>query len=112
MAADETVSDFVGARVRELRKSHGWDVAELADRCARRGRPELTANALYSIESGRRKDGERTRQITVDELVVLADVFGRRVEDLLFGASDEAAPATGETARLVRAIAARFGIEP
>jgi len=82
------VSDFVGDRVRQLRKSHGWNMEELADRCVRAGRPELTANALWLLEGGRRKDDERTRQVTVDELVALAGAFGRSTEDLLFAPDD------------------------
>lgn len=84
-----TASDIVGARVRDLRKRCRWNMDELAERCARAGRPELTANALYFLESGRRKDGDRTRNITVDELLVLADVFGLKVDDLLPGSPDD-----------------------
>jgi len=79
-----TVSDVVGDRVRARRKAYRWKVQKLAELCAQAGRPELTANALYLLEGGRHKGGRRTRQITVDELVVLADVFGCPVEDLLF----------------------------
>lgn len=44
----------------------------LAAECKRLGMPSLTASALTNIESGRKQDNVRRRQITVDELVVLA----------------------------------------
>jgi transcriptional regulator with XRE-family HTH domain len=66
-------SDIVGDQVREIRKRLGLSVDELAERCSVAGAPELTANALYLVEGGRRdKEGRRRRRITVDELLVLA----------------------------------------
>lgn len=48
-------------------------VDQVAERCAKLGAPELTANAIYLVEGGRRdKDGRRRRHITVDELLTLA----------------------------------------
>ncbi len=70
--APKGASDIVGDRIRQLRKERGLSVDDVAALCAAAGAPELTANALYSIESGRRKGGERTRKITVDELLALA----------------------------------------
>lgn len=69
-------SDTVGERLRLLRKQRGLSVEEMADRCAAAGAPELTANSLYTIENGRRKGGERTRRVTVDELIALAYALG------------------------------------
>jgi transcriptional regulator with XRE-family HTH domain len=67
-----TVSDNLAAKVREVRKLHGWQPADLAARCAEVGAPHLTENAIENIESGRRSDGRRRRAVTVDELIALA----------------------------------------
>jgi transcriptional regulator with XRE-family HTH domain len=82
---DETTSDVVAARVREARKARGWLAGDLAGICARAGHPEITENVIENIESGRRKGGRRTRAVTVDELVVLADVLGFSPADVLGG---------------------------
>lgn len=65
-------SDVFGARLRHLRKQKRLSVEALAVQCKEVGSPELTANAIYSIENGRRKDGVRTRHVTVEELLALA----------------------------------------
>ncbi len=62
---------MVAARVREVRGKRHLTVAELADRCAEIGAPELTAQALYKLE-GRRPGKLRPRPVTVDELLALA----------------------------------------
>jgi transcriptional regulator with XRE-family HTH domain len=67
-----TPSDVVAARVKDLRISKGLTVQQLADRCRDIGAPTLTASAITNIESGRRKDGRRTRILTIDELLPLA----------------------------------------
>ena len=71
MANEQTVSDVVAARVREVRGKRHLTVAELAARCAERGAPELTAQALYKLEQ-RRPGKLRPRPVTVDELLTLA----------------------------------------
>jgi transcriptional regulator with XRE-family HTH domain len=68
-------SDTVGANIRMMRKNRSWSVAELAERCARLGAERLTAPVIENIEHGRRRNGERTRDITVDELTVIADAL-------------------------------------
>jgi transcriptional regulator with XRE-family HTH domain len=72
-----TTSDTVGASVRSLRKRNGWTVSYLAARCAELGgdAAKLTAPIIENIEHGRKRDGARTRDTTVDELVSLADAF-------------------------------------
>lgn len=83
---DETVSDVVAGRVREARKARGWLTGDLAARCAELGRAELTGNVIENIESGRRdKDGRRRRDVTVDELRVLADALDFSPADVLGG---------------------------
>ena len=72
-----TVSDTVARRVREARKRRGWSADELAQRLAAAGAPELSVFVISNIESGRRKtDGKRRRDVTVDELFLLAYVLG------------------------------------
>ncbi|MFH8539465.1 helix-turn-helix domain-containing protein [Streptomyces tendae] len=70
------MSDLVAERVQQVRKKRGWTVKQLAERCAELGAPELTAQALYNLENGRRDDsGRRRRDVTVDELLKLAYVL-------------------------------------
>ena len=71
MANEQSVSDVVAARVREVRGKRHLTVAELAARCAELGAPELTAQALYKLEQ-RRPGKLRPRPVTVDELLTLA----------------------------------------
>lgn len=77
MTNDESLSDVVGKRVREVRGRRGWSVDRLAARCAEVGAPQLTVDALYLVEGGRREaaTGRRRRRITVDELVALGLAF-------------------------------------
>lgn len=76
MTNEETVSDAVGDRVQQVRKKRGLTVKQLAERCAELGAPELTVQALYNLEGGRRDDGgRRRRDVTVDELLKLAYVL-------------------------------------
>jgi transcriptional regulator with XRE-family HTH domain len=66
----------VGANVRSLRQQNGWTVADLAARCAEVASPEMSAAVITNIELGRRdKEGSRRRDVTVDELDVLAAAF-------------------------------------
>jgi transcriptional regulator with XRE-family HTH domain len=82
----ETVSDIVAARIREARKAQRWTTADLAERCADAGHPELTKPVIENIETGRRdKDGRRRRAVTVDELRALADVLRFSPADVLDG---------------------------
>ena len=69
-------SQTVAKRVQEVRKKRGLTVKQLAGRCSELGAPELTASALYNLESGRRDGaGHRRRPVTVDELLALAYVL-------------------------------------
>ncbi len=86
-------SDIVAKRVKELRKRGGWSTTKaFADRCAEVGAPYLTHPVLMNIESGRRKDGHRTRTITVDELLALALALRVNPADLLLPVDSDAAP--------------------
>jgi transcriptional regulator with XRE-family HTH domain len=66
------LSDVVGEQVVRLRKRAGVTREQLAERCAAVGYPGLTVNVLGAIETGRPSKGERTREVTVDELAGLA----------------------------------------
>ena len=78
MLNEPTPSNVTGDRVRQLRRSLGWSVEDLAERCAEIGAANLTVPALYVIESGRRdkETGRRRRMITVDEWLALSRAFG------------------------------------
>jgi len=88
---DETVSGLIAERVRETRKLRGWKPAGLAARCAGLGAAGITENAIENIESGRRdKDGRRRRDVTVDELLVLACALDVTPLYLICGLDDAA----------------------
>lgn len=70
------LSDIVAEQVIFRRTAAGLTRSQLAQLCAKRGYP-LTYEMLANIETGRRvKDGKRRREVTVDELVMLAEVLG------------------------------------
>ncbi len=71
-----TVSDAVAENIREARKRRGWKPADLAARCAEVGAEFVTENVIENIESGRRKNGERRRDITIDELLAISCALG------------------------------------
>lgn len=49
-------------------------MAELAAQCAKLGHPEITRSVIENIEGGRRDgDGHRRRDITVDEVIAIAN---------------------------------------
>lgn len=65
-------SDLAGIRIRQARQRHNWTAKDLADRCAAAGAPQITTTVITNLETRRRK----TREITVDEVLVLARVLG------------------------------------
>lgn len=82
----QTFSDLVAERVTCVRKSRGMTAQDLAERCATTevGAPEITAQTISNIETGRRdKDGRRRRAVTVDELMSLAVALQVPPADLL-----------------------------
>jgi transcriptional regulator with XRE-family HTH domain len=77
-------SDQIARKIRAARRGLGWSREQLAERCHAKGYPRLTHAALVNIETGRRRaDGSRRREITVDELCAIADVFGCALARLL-----------------------------
>ncbi len=84
-----TFSDIAGANVRGLREQNGWTRDDLAARCAVIGYAGMTAAMITNIELGRRdKAGKRRRDVTVDELVVLADALSVPASALLPALTD------------------------
>ncbi len=66
-------SDHVAHAVRRRRDDLGWSARRLAEECERLGAPELTAAVIANIEHGRPdQQGRRRREVSVDELLVLA----------------------------------------
>ncbi|WUI02097.1 helix-turn-helix domain-containing protein [Spirillospora sp. NBC_00431] len=63
-------------RMRDLRKARGWSVRVLAQHLAKIN-PDITEDSVYNLESGRR------RAVTIDEAVLLAEVFETTLDDLL-----------------------------
>jgi transcriptional regulator with XRE-family HTH domain len=66
--ANLSASDLAGRRIRETRQRRGWTAKELAERCAEAGAPHITPTVITNLETRRRA----TREITVDEVLVLA----------------------------------------
>ena len=58
--------------MKELRKRRGWSARRLAEACAATGSPQLSESVIANIESGRREDGRRRRDVTVDETIAFA----------------------------------------
>jgi transcriptional regulator with XRE-family HTH domain len=94
---EETVSDLVAQRVRSARKDRGWTASDLATRCMELGAEDLTENVIENIESGRRREGIRRRDITIDELLVLARALDVAPIHLIVGIFGEhPVPITGK----------------
>lgn len=69
-------SDFAGPRIRDARKFRGWSIAQLAERCAALGAPQLTTAVVGDIERrSRNARYPRGRQVTVEELLVFAEAL-------------------------------------
>lgn len=66
-------SDVIGPRIRDLRQRRGLTRDELAKKCVDLG-ADISAAVLVNIETGRpdKTTGKRRRDITVDELLILA----------------------------------------
>src|SRR5260370_36781588 len=83
-----TPSDVVAARVREVRGKRGLTVAQLAERCAAIGAPQITVQAIYKIEGQRESATRPPRQVTVDELLALAAALNVAPASLLVHPDD------------------------
>ena len=70
------LSDVVADQAKHFREARGLRRVDVADACARLGWPALTEGAIANLENGRRNaDGVRRREVTADEIVVLATVL-------------------------------------
>lgn len=65
-------SEVVAARIKELRKGRGWTAQQLANRCEEVGAAQVSPAVIANIETGRLRDGQRTRMLTVEELLLFA----------------------------------------
>lgn len=104
-----SVSRGIAQRIRVLRKQRFQGRPQFAQRCAEIGGPALSLSSLTNIESGRPgEDGERRRDVTVDELFVIAEALGVSPLFLLF--PEDVGPAgmvevlPGRTVTLVSAL--------
>lgn len=87
------LSDVVADLIRHHRNRLGLKRQELAERCAELGASKLTIAAITNIETGRPSGGVRRREISVDELLVLACALHVAPVDLLVPAHlDDDAP--------------------
>lgn len=73
MGPDTSISDRLAERIRDLRTRAGWSQEELAAAAREVGAGEsMTGTVVGFMESGRRREGRRTRLFTLDELLPLA----------------------------------------
>jgi transcriptional regulator with XRE-family HTH domain len=80
-----TVGDFIAAGIRTHRLRMGLSIRQLAEECAKRGAPQLTAASLSNIERGQDENAKRKRRdVSVEELLVLAYILDAIPADLLF----------------------------
>ncbi len=63
-------TEVICENVRNIRRQRGWSARELAERCRAAGLPKWNREIVANVENGRRAS------ISVDELFVLAVVFG------------------------------------
>ena len=85
------VSDVIADRIRDVREKRKLTVRDLAARCAAAGAPELTADALFKLETRRASPGGLPRPVTADELMVLALVLNVAPVHLLVPTDDRPA---------------------
>lgn len=72
-APDTSLSDRLGTRIRDLRTRVGLSQEDLAAAARDAGAGDgFTATVVGAMESGRRREGRRTRLFTLDELLPLA----------------------------------------
>lgn len=74
MTSATRASDLIGDRVKDLRGRRGLTREQLSERCAAIGATTVSPSVLVNIETGRpdKATGIRRRDVTVDELLVLA----------------------------------------
>lgn len=92
------LSDVVGDRIAAIRRRAGISRDEIARRCTDHGW-QMTAAVLTNIETGRRQQGVRRREVTIDEVAVLAHALDVPPVLLIYpvGVSDSTEITSGET---------------
>jgi transcriptional regulator with XRE-family HTH domain len=71
--ADGSISDRLGERIRDLRTRLGMSQTDLADSAREHGAGgSFSTGVVGFLETGRRREGRRTRMFTLDELLPLA----------------------------------------
>ena len=85
-----TPSQTVAARIRAFRKRRDLTLNQVADECAALGAPQLSFAALANIERGATAESRRKpRDVSLDELMVLARVFKVAPALLIFPLGDD-----------------------
>jgi transcriptional regulator with XRE-family HTH domain len=108
----ELTSDYVAQQIRRWRRSRGLTAEQLAQRCAANGVPELTAQTISNIETGRRDaNGRRRRLLSVEELLAFALSLNVAPVDLLVSSDLDDEPYSITPTVAVEASHARRWIE-
>jgi len=76
----DSVSQAVAINITGLRRARRWTLRQLSDRCADSGK-RVAISRLSRIETSR--DGSRTLEVSVDDLVALAAAFEVSTDHLL-----------------------------
>jgi transcriptional regulator with XRE-family HTH domain len=95
-----SLSDIAGDRIARYRRRQGVNREEMARRCADILGHKFSADQVANVETGRPRNGARTREITIDEITVIARVLNVKVTDLLDPAvliGDEDHPTPGRS---------------
>lgn len=96
---DTSISDRLADRIRDLRARMGMSQDELAAAAREAGAGDsMTSTVVGFMESGRRREGRRTRLFTLDELLPLAAALEVSPLELLGG--DSAQLFVGESAAI------------
>ena len=89
--APAQVNATIAAQIRAHRLKLEWSVRQLADECAKHGAPQLTEASLGNIERGQDPNAKRKpREVTVEEMLILAYVLRAKPAELMFKPSDPA----------------------
>lgn len=79
------ISQCVAAQIRAFRRRQDLTLAQLADKCAELGAPQLSFSSLANIERGATAESRRKpRDVSLDELAILARALNVPPVMLLF----------------------------
>ena len=82
------LSETAGQRIANIRRRRNLNRAELAARCTAFGL-SISADQIANIETGRPRKGARTREVTLDELAVIARALGTSPMRLVFAVGED-----------------------